>query len=820
MWSEDESVDFEEDFRTMNRSHRRPLAQLCLAMVLLVTQGVVSGEVGDLERLEGREITRISYQGNVTLSEDTLQYYLGLEPGAKLDQKDLNSRIRQLWQTGLVEDVAVEGAIDGAGVALTIRVSERPVLRSIEYQGIKRLSRTDIEDKIGSDRIALYEGDQLRLGELKRLEESIEELYREKGYRFADASYVVEDLGGNERRVVFTIDEGNRVRIDDIGFEGNTVYGDWRLRLFMTKTKETNPVWRVAKKDLYNPAKLQEDLEAIKDAYQKLGYKDVLLGEPIIEVKALRPGRADPDDQKRRMFITIPIEEGERWKFGSVTINGNEKYTDQQLLSVFEARSGDWLRSTKIEEGVKAIDEIYRNTGYINSRIAPEIVEKPDRIADLVINVAEGDQFTVGRIEFEGNTRTRDKVLRRELRIHEGLVLSLQRVQNSLLKIKQLGYFNVNEDDPVQIVNVDDEQKTIDLIIKGQEADRTELQFGGGWSEFDGFFGQLSMRTQNFMGRGESLGVSFQSGRTRDFYDVSYFVPWFLDRPQTIGVSAFSRDTDFSVLLNDQQLRRREQGATVTYGRSYGLFNSVSMTYLRQKVEDVQTIFQAPPGGGTPVPIVVDQSFTQSALRPVYLYNSVDSPFEPTRGTKFRFQADYAGGFLGASQSFFRPEATFTLYRPITQGRVKTVLGVNAKAGWIKPFDGYDLLLLDRFYLGGESSVRGFAFRSITVRDGDVRRKDATGLFNLGGDKYLQLNLEYHFLTNSPFRFLLFADAGSVFAENQDIAFDNLQMSAGVEVRVLLPLFGAPLRFIYAQNLRPLPDDRFDSFDFTIGASF
>ncbi len=788
-----------------------------LLAVLLLFQLSVSGQVGNLQQFEGQEIVAVSYVGNRTLAEDTLDFYLALEVGETVNQAQLNRKLQELWETGLVDDLKIEAEASGGGVKLIVTVEERPILRSVDYVGLKRVSRNDIDDRIGLDRINVFEGDNLRLGELKRLEAAIEEIYREKGYRFADAEYLMEELVPGEKQVTFTVDEGNRVRIADIKFEGNTVYSDWRLRLFMKKTKESNPLWKVSKKDVYNPAKLQEDLESIKASYRKVGYKNVTIGEPIIEVRARR-ATAD-DSAKRRMYITIPVEEGERWKFGEVTISGNEKYSDQQLLSVFKHRKGDWLRAEKVDESITAIDEIYRNTGYINARVAPEIVERDERIADLVVHVDEGDQFRVGRIEFEGNNRTRDKVLRRELRIHEGLVLSLQRIQNSLLKIKQLGYFNVDEADPVQIVNVDDEKKTIDVIIKGVEADRTELQFGGGWSEFDGFFGQMSVRTQNFLGRGETVGVSFQSGRTRDLFDLSYFVPWFLDRPQSFGVQAFSRQTNFGALLANQRLRRSENGGSITYGRNFGLFNSVSLTYLRSSIEDEQTRFTTV--NGEQVSQDFDLSFTQSALRPVYQYNSIDSPFEPTRGTKLRFSVDYAGGFLGATQDFYRPDLTFTHYRPVTKGKIKTVLGLNIKSGWIEPFDNYQLSLLDRFFLGGDSTVRGFSFRDISVLNDDgTRRKDRTGFFNLGGDKYLQVNLEYHFLTGGPFRFLLFGDAGGVFDEDQSFDLDKLRYSAGLEVRVLLPLFGAPLRFIWAKNLEPLPDDRFDSFDFTIGASF
>ncbi|MEM9291778.1 MAG: outer membrane protein assembly factor BamA [Acidobacteriota bacterium] len=800
-------------FRSYRRFFVRTLAVLALMWLFLP----VMESAGDLQDFEGATIESVTFVGNTLLAEDTLLYYLGLDVGLPLVQRDLNSNLRQLWDTELVDDVRIDGrAAPGGGVALIITLTERPRIRSLEYEGLRRVNESDIDEKVALERIQVFEGDSVRRGELRRLENAIEELYREKGYRFADATVDLIDspLTPSEKDVIFSIDEGNRVRIEDIKFEGNTVYGDWRLRLAMNKTKQTNVLWRTIKRDIYNPAKLQEDLDSVRELYTKEGYKNVTLGEPIIEVRALRPQAASVEDQNRRMFITIPIEEGERWKFGEVTIQGNERYSDQQLLRAFEIRNGDWLRSRKIDDAVTAIDDIYKNTGFINARIAPEVVERDERTADIVVQIDEGDQYRVGRIDFEGNERTMDKVLRRELQVQEGRLISLRGIQNSLLKIKQLGFFESDIDAPVDIVNVDEEDKTIDLIFKGTEADRTELQFGGGWSEFDGFFAQLALRTQNFLGRGETLGVQFQQGSVRNYLDLSYFVPWFLDKPQSIGIRAFKRDDDFS-LLTSSNLQRESEGGSITYGRNFGLFNSVSMTYTRSEFSD-QTFFNDIDGN----PVQVDLNFTSSALRPVYVYNSVDSPFEPTRGTKLQISTDYVGGFLGGTQNFIRPRLQLTRYQPVTQGRVKTIFGLNVEAGWIEPFDDYQLSRLDRFYLGGENSIRGFRFNNIWVRneDGSTRFDDLN--IPLGGDKFLQVNLEYHFLTNTPFRVLLFADAGAVFDEDQSIDFDLMRYTAGVEVRVMVPLFGAPLRFIYSQNLDPLPDDRFESIDFSIGASF
>ena len=788
---------------------------LALGLLLVVTPG--RGNT-NLQQFEGATIQSVRIENLVTLTEDTLLFYLGLEEGGMLAQSSLNASIKELWETGLIDNIEVKGQPVDGGVALTVTISERPRLRAVEYVGLKRVSRTDVEDRMAAERIRMFEGDSLRLGEVRRLEQAIEELYREKGYRFADAEFSLEDVGSHERRLIFTIDEGNRVRIEDIKFEGNTVYSDWRLRLSMRDTKETGMLWRLTKKDIYNPARLEEDLESVKNVYRKLGYKNVTIGDPVIQVQATKPNKS-ADEQKRRMFITIPIEEGERWKFGKVTFEGNEKYTDEQLQRAFQIQGGDWLRSKKVEEGVQAVEDVYKNTGHIGARIATEIIEREERTADLQVNVFEGDQFRVGRIDFEGNTRTRDKVLRRELRIHEGLVMSLRAVQNSLLKIKQLGYFKVDEEDPVQIRNVDEENNTIDLLIKGVEADRTELQFGGGWSEFEGFFAQVSLRTQNFLGRGETLGVQIQTGRQRELYDLSYFIPWFLDKPQSLGFRAFQQEIDFDLFSGAQNLRRLSRGGSLTYGRNFGLFSSGSLTYSFADFEDTTT-FLVDDGMGGQMPVVSDLNFTNSTIRPTFVYNSVDSPFEPTRGQKLTFTVDLAGGVLGGEQDFVRPQLSYLRYQPVSQGRIKTVLGINAEVGTIIPYDDYEFSRLDRFYLGGDNSIRGHDFRSISVRNDDgTLAVDELGIA-LGGDKFVQLNLEYHFLTNSPFRFLLFADAAAVYGEDQSIDLSRLRYTAGVEARVLVPLFGAPLRFIYAQNLDPLPEDRFKSFDFTVGASF
>jgi len=777
----------------------------------------------------GRTIEAIEFRGLKALSEETLRYYLGIEAGQPLDDEALNRNLKKLWERNLVDDVQVESIPTAGGVRLVITVAERPILRSLDYQGLKRISKTDLQDKLTTQRIRVHEGEPLSLGELQRVKSLIEEMYGEKGYRFATAQYTVQDVGPNEKKVVFTVDEGDRVRISEIQFEGNTVFSDSRLRLVMKNTKESAFISRISKKDLYDPAKLQEDLDKVRELYRGAGYKNIVIGDPKIDVRALNAAAKNPKDQQRRMFVTIPIEEGDRWKFGQVSIEGNKVFPDQSLLRVFEHKTSGWLRSKVIDDGVKAINDAYHNNGYIFARVDPELVERDARVADVVIHINEGEQFKVGRIEFQGNERTKDKVLRRELRVYEGGLVNVTAIRNSVTKVNQLGYFKLNDENPVDI-DTDTEKKKVNLLFRGAESDRTELQFGGGWSQLDGVFGQFAVSTKNFLGRGEQVGVSIQAGKINDYYDMSYSIPWFMDRPQSIGIRAYKQSFDYNLESSLERYIRDSRGVVLTYGRNFRLFQSASLSYNLSRYNDETQVTvppllpgETPPPTGQPQPgdvITTPYRINNSSLRPAYVFDSRDNPFEPVKGQRFTLAAEYAGGFLGGNNYFVRPEIGYSIFQPVTSYPTRTIFAFNTEAGWIRPYGGHSIPVLERFFLGGENSLRGHRYRSIFLRDskGDPLR-DSTGVI-LGGDKYVQFNLEYHFLLGGPFRVLLFTDAGNVFGDGQSLSLSNLRYTAGVELRVLLPVFGAPLRFIYAKNLDPLPQDSFESFQFSIGTSF
>lgn len=784
----------------------RSLPGLALACLLL------AAVPGWAQSAAGPRIEAIEFRGLAALAEDTILYYLGINIGERYEARILNDRLHRLWETELVEDVVVETFVEGDGVRLLITVDERPVLRSIEYQGIKRIERSDILDEIASKRIQVREGSPLNRGELRRLESSIEALYQEKGFRLADADYQVEVVSPGDRRVIFTIDEGDKIRIEDIDFEGNTVFSDRRLRFAMKKTKESGFITKLLRRDVYKEPTFAEDTDEVRELYRREGYKNIVLGDPGLEIQPTRPEASDPSEQRRRLFLTIPVEEGARWKFGEITINGNERFSDELLLRQFKRPSGGWLRSKVVDEGVETIEELYANTGHIFARVETELVERPDQIADIRLSIDEGDQYSIGRIDFEGNIKTKDKVIRRELGIQEGMILNSAALKNSIRRIQQLEFFKVDEEDPIEF-DFDSEEKKVDLKLRGVEGERTEMLFGGGFSEIDGFFGQFSFRTRNFLGRGETLGVSAQIGGRQDIFDLSYFVPWFLDKPQSIGIQAFSRKLDYT-LFTGQDVEQETFGGTVTYGRNLSLFSRLSVAYSRYAEDSLTTQFGA---DGQ----LVSRQFSRDValIRINHSFDRRDSRLEPTIGYAYTTGMDIAGAALGGTSDYVRTQGTFTLYKPLTKVGLLTVGAINLEVGYIRPSSGSQLFYLDRFYTGGQNSIRGFRFRGIWARD-DAGRT-ITDEFNvpLGGDASFQLNLEYHLVVGGPFRILLFADMGNVYLKD-DIDLGRLRTTAGVELRVTVPVFGAPLRFIFAENLDPFVDDRFESFQFSIGPSF
>jgi outer membrane protein insertion porin family len=784
----------------------------------------------------GERIVGIRVVGYQTVTPDTIAHYLGIKAGDPYDPEKIRERFRALWDVGLLENLSIEAEHGAAGVTLVITIEERPVVQSVDYEGNKKLSASQIRDRLKEEKAEIRIGGPLSVRELAKARTKIAEYYLQQGYRSADVSYRIEDVSKTEKKVIFEIDEGDKVKIESVDFVGNTVFTNGQLKGAMKDTKTATLFRTLSDKTVWNQANYEADVELIKQMYWSKGYKDVVVKDPVVEPYVVDPAKPE-GKQKRRVRVKIPIVEGEQFFVNSVAVvrvdqSGKPADPPDQfvlpagsLLSQFsELTPGSVLNRDKIVEALSGIETRYRARGYIYWYGNPQYKEVGEKKVDVEIQIYEGDKFYLGRLEVKGNNVTRDKVIRRQFALDEGDVLNMEAVKASLLKLQQLGYFKITEEPDFSVRPQD---KKVDITIKGTEASKNEIQFGAGYSALDGFFGQFSFQTRNFLGRGEVLGAAAQIGRISDYYDLSYTIPWWMDKNQSIGFSLYSRDVNY---INIDESR---QGFSILYGRGTGLFSNASLLFQFEDVLAKYPVTGAPvpPGQPPPPTTLTDIEATTASVTPGFRYDSRNDPMDPNRGWTLYGSVQVAGEFLGGNVSFYKPLLGYTRYVWIKPIR-GSYFGINLEGGFVDSFSDSEIPVFERFQLGGEQSLRGFrAGTVIPLKDNDEIFTDEFGRI-LGGSKYFVLNIEYTFLSVGPAKLLVFTDIGNTYHESQSFDITRIRQSVGAELRVFLPIFQAPLRFIYSFNLDPkTPIDQFgftlnqyterrSGFDFSIGRTF
>jgi outer membrane protein insertion porin family len=783
-------------------------------------------------------IEEIKIVGASTINEDTVEYYLGVAKGDPYDPEAIAKNFHRFWDSGLVEDLKVEAEeISPGKVRLIVTVKERPKVTEWAFSGNNKLSTSTIREQLETANISLKRNVPLRTSELQRLRQGILDAYGKEGYASAVVNPVVTDTGPNQVKVTFQIDEGAKIKIGKIEFVGNKVYSDSKLRGALKKTKQKGLFHMWGKKIIWNKEVWGEDSENLKKFYMNHGYKDIVVGEPKVELIASKPQATTQKEKGYRMVVVIPVEEGKQFRMGSLSVKGNTVFPSVSLRKLYEVKPGKIYNYSKVEEGNEALRTLYQSRGYIYAYTNPALVDEKDKpgTVDVVVEVYEGDRFRLGRLEFVGNTKTQDKVLRREVRLIEGDWMNMALFKRSMFKVKQLGYFKLKED-PVEF-KFDEPNKRVNVTIKGEEAGKTDVQFGAGYSEIQGLFLQAAFSTRNFLGRGEIIGVSGQLGKTGNSYSLSFSEPYFLDKAMLIGGSIYNQSLDYSAYSYAQSdYVRHSKGGSLVWGMSVGDFGQFAVSYgydnVNQKYSTSRTLFPGveptyphrpplpPPSTGIPGEdkFYVTYTGVTSSITPSYAFNTIDDPFDPSSGLTYFGRLRYAGGFLGGDFHYWRPEAGASLYHPLTR---RYILAVNLEAGIIKPMHGVPIPIYDLYRLGGERSIRGFQYYSIIPRTqkGGLYFRDAYGV-PLGGDRYVQLNLEYQIKVGGPVKFILFTDWGNTWNAIQGWDIGWLRYSYGAELRVFLPVFQAPLRFIYGINPNPFPDEQRSLFQFSIGTTF
>ncbi len=753
-------------------------------------------------------ISKIEVQGNRRVESDAIRAALPIKPGDTFDKRKLKDTLLAIWKMGYFNDVKLDVSAvrpPGTGYQLTVLVSEKPAIHDIRLEGNEELSREDLKDTFEVKQFQILDAEGVR-----RTAKKMQEKYVEKGYFLAEVSWRLDPLPNNEVDVVFVINEHAKVTVKEIRFVGNRAISTDELKGAMITQEGT--FWSfLSSAGTYREDAFARDEYVLQGLYYDRGYLYVKFGKAAIELS--------PD--RRFIFITLPIEEGDPYDITKIDVTGDLLEPKEKLLALVETKPGARFSKTILQRDLQVLADVYKDKGYAYANVTPDTdVHAETKTVDINFAFQKGNLVTIEKIEVAGNNKTRDKVIRREMRINEGDLYSGTAIRFSKARVTALGYF-----DSVEINSrrgSADDKMVLEITVK--EKLTGTFQLGFGFTGGESFFGQAQLSQNNLFGYGHTASLSFQISSLRQLFQLSYLDPYFLDTAWTASIDLYRSELLFT------GFDRKAIGGALTAG--YELFEDFRFfgTYTLEGVDVTPT--------GTSA-LQLRNQFTAgrtSSVRFSFNYDKRDNRLFPTNGHLESASAEFATSLLGSQNLFQRYRLIERRYRPLFWGLVAKV---NLSVGYIRSTDPLNrpISISEKFFAGGINSIRGYTLRSIspTKRILASREPDAGIIdFAVGGNKELLTNWEIEFpiVESAGIRGVVFYDAGNVFSENEDFFHSNqrpdangrgtlplgLFHSTGFGVRWFSPL--GPLRFEVGFPLTRRPIDDAYLFEFTIGNFF
>ncbi|HWP42464.1 MAG TPA: outer membrane protein assembly factor BamA [Blastocatellia bacterium] len=856
-----------------------------LAVIMVVTGSVPTTGVVALTgatALASRPqetVEQVLIRGSRRIPESTIKIWIGTREGDPYNPAQLDRDVRTLYAQGHFEDVKVY-AEQGArgGKIITFDVREWPLLLDIQYEGLKSVQQSTVLEEFRKRQVGLSKESQYDPVKVRRAAAVIKELLANEGRPEAKVEPVIEKISATAVALTFKIDEGPRFRVAEIEFEGNKVFSDDHLRSKMKLVKEVGLFTTFTSKDIYHKEKLQADLDRLRVlVYADNGYLRARFGEPRVEDVG-RVGSWVPifGHKGQGLKIIIPVEEGRQYRAGEIKIEDNTEFTAEDIKTILNIKPGDIVRGySVVQKGMENLKKVYGTRGYIQFNAAPSIEFKDDPadptkgVADITFIVEEGKQYSLRRLEFIGNTFTRDNVLRREVLLNEGERYNQQMWDLSLLRLNQLGYFEqIKEEDAT--INTNDREGQVDITLKVQEKGRQQISFTGGVSGLGGSFIGIDYSTNNLLGYGESLSFAIAAGNRQKILSFGFTEPYLRGRPISVGFNVFYQDYQFfgqgfgTLTVQDlfgnfsgQSLfTQKTLGGSISasaplsfFARRFrmGRFVRLGLSYSFSTTNIIDPEVNRDSDETNDIPVIFSQSgVTQSKLTPTIVYNTLNSSLDPTTGQALTLGLSLSGGPLGGKVNTIEPIAEFKFFRPLFAGREATqqqepgktrTFGFRALFGHISPFgerfqsnslsfiDGTPLF--SRFFLGGEETIRGYNIRGIAPT-APVRTTRTTrnpyAVFDLVSRKRLKVRPPRNATTNSiaPSVLKEFVLVDDPVPSLQNLTFigGDTQILFNFEYRI--PLFG-PVAFVpffdigSVFNLRHL-DDQFIRSEFVSDA--
>ena len=726
------------------------------------------------------QIDSVSIEGNKRIETDAILAVIESRKGVKYDQDILNKDLRSIYQMGFFEDVQIDTEESPGGKSIAFKVSEKPSIGKITLLGTKKIDQKDLMDVLGIKKYSIINR--------KAIKDSIERLkdhYHQKGYYHVEIKESIEDLPNNEVDLIYKINEKDKAYIRKISFEGNVAFDDDSLKDLM-ETSEKGFFSFLTESGNLDKKKLEGDIFKIKSFYQNNGYIKARVGEPDISYEA-----------SEGLIITITINEGPQYAIGTVMFKGDLIKDVDELYQALKITKEKVYNREVIRSDALSLSEIYSDEGYAFVDVSPDIKEDDkEHKVDITYRIVKGKKVRFKRITITGNDRTRDKVIRRELKVIEGGYFSGNRLKRSTQNLYRLGFFEEVEVNTKK--GSSDEEMILDIHVK--ERPTGMFSFGIGYSSVEHTIGTFQISQNNLFGRGQSVSGKASLSNKAARYTLSFIEPWLFDKPLSAGIDLYNWEYEYDEYTKDSNGGKLKLGFPLGLDFTRG---SAIYTYEDAEIRDVlETASQV-------IKDMIGRSVTSSLTLGVSR-DSRDRRFNARKGSVNSLSVEYAGGFLGGDNYFTKYRARSAWFFPFF---LDSAFSIQGKWGYIDQRPGGELPVYEKFTLGGMNTVRGFEY-------GDISPVDPATGDRIGGEKMMVYNVEFRFPLQKEqgVMGILFFDAGNVFTKDEDYTFSGIRSGAGVGVRWYSP--AGPLRLEWGKNLNPKPGEPRSVWEFTIGTPF
>jgi len=735
--------------------------------------------------LAAQSVTAIEIKGNRSISTNTIISKMKTRVGAAFQENVLSDDLKRLYLLGFFSDIKMDTQSYKGGVKVIVTVKERPIIEKITFSGIRRLTMKDEKLK---DSLKSKETQYLDYPSLEEDILTLKKMYEKKGFGDVQITHEVSvDEQTNKAKVNFSVVEGKKIRIRKISVEGNAAFPDKRI----LKVMKTKRAW-LFNAGVLKDEVLHEDIGRVEAFYLKNGYADVKVDYSV---------KPDPNPKRPFLYITITVQEGKKYLVGNITVNGNKDIPTKDILpKIKEASPGKVFSNEAMQQDVMSIQGVYFDRGYIFAHVqeTTSLNQYTGRI-DITYMITENQVAYVDKIKIRGNIKTKDVVIRRELRIHPGDRFDGEKLKRSKERLQNLGYFDeIDYDTSESSSGVANKR---DLAVEVKEAKTGAFSFGGGYSSVDEFVGFAEIEQKNFdwknfpyfTGDGQDLRLRASIGTITDSFELSFTEPWVFDYPVSFGFDVYKRSHQREEDIGygyDEEVT----GGDLRLGKEITEYLRTDFTYRYDSIEITNITDDASDD--------LKSEYGKnniSSLTGGLTFDSRDNVFEPTKGNVLAGSVEGAGGPFSGDKDFIKFFGRASHYIPLPRN---SVLEFRGRVGLVDPYGDSDKVpIYERFFAGGAYTVRGYHERKI----GPI---DPVSKDPLGGEAMLVGNVEYTYPLLSFFKLAAFYDTGNVWEKTSDLGSGGFKSGVGFGVRIKTPIGPVMLDYGIPLNKEPGEDEK------------